>query len=254
MLKAITNMFSASLKYSVTSLILPVVTVGTLSNLSVDKTQAQSPTVDGLTPEAAQVAPKAKVKFKKPLPVENVVKFKDRRNVKLEQLDSELVIGGKPIYGIYNFDSNPSNSFTSPKTATELASYITKERLAYFADIVAGEGELSAEERIELKPQLDAMKVALQTRNFGSILISEMIVSGEQSNLQQLNQDIEVEKFEIEDRKLIKKTTQNYQNFIESDNLQVAENYPKVSRLLTSLIPTLLFAQTTSRTWFPNSG
>lgn len=135
--------------------------------------------------------------------------------------------------------------------------------MAYFADIVAGEGEISAEERIELKPQLDAMKVALQTQNFGPILVSEIMVSGEQSNLQQLNQDIEVEKVEVEDRKLIKKTSQNYKNFIENDSPQMAGNYSKVSRLLASynpasllasLNPALLFAQTTSRTWFPNSG
>lgn len=213
------------------------------------------PRLNNTNTGTVEMLPKAKVKFKKPLLVEDVVKLKDKNKVKLKQIDSELIVGDSPTYGIYNVDLNPNQPSITTKTATELESYIKKERLAYFADMVAGENNLSVEERAELKPQLDVMKAALKNRDAGSVRVTQATFSGEPLNLQQLSQDANAEKVDVEDKEFIKKENQKLKlPTSEESRLDQHKPFLKVPRLIASLNPAPLLAQTTSSTWYPNSG
>jgi len=205
-------------------LVFLVAGLGTLTTLNNEKIEAQTPTVIDPNPNSVEVLPKAKVKFKKPKRVADVLKLKDKHKIKLKQLESELLVGNKPIYGIYNIVSRPDEPSSIPETATEIESYINKERLAFFADMVAGEDNLSAAERIEFKSQLDAMKAALSNKNAGSISVTQATFSGDVLNLKQLSQEADVEKVDIEDKELIKRENQKLKLQSNNSSLKQTKN------------------------------
>lgn len=184
---------------------------------------------------------KVRIKFKKPRSVSDVVKLKDKYKLKLDQVDSELLVGDKPIYGMY-----PS---VDGKSVAEIEQYIEQERLSYFADMVAGEDKLSPEERVELKGQFDYMKQSLQNRKSGNIEVLQILTSGEDINIEQLGKDSEVGKLDVEDKEKIRQGMEK-QKF-QTDRGKSKSEQRKSSWLQGS---STLLAQTTGSTWYPNSG
>lgn len=239
-------------------LIFPVAGLGVLTALSNGKIEAQAPAVNNTTsPNNDITTSKAKVKFKKPKQVKDIVELASRNNVKLDELESSYIVGNREIYSGYIVDSDKPDATT--KTATELESYIKEARLNFFNDMVAGEDNLSSEERKELKPHLDAMKAALAKRDVGEILVVKATLSGELSNLKQLSQNNDLEQVDIKDKErldIIQKQNKIQREKLqgEKDFLKQLTRFSKSSRFLESLNPATLLAQTTSSTWYPNSG
>lgn len=110
-------MFSSNFKRLSLMLVFIIAGVGALTTLNNKKIEAQTPTVINPNPNSVEVLPKAKVKFKKPKRVADVLKVKDKHKIKLKQLESELLVGNKPVYGIYNIVPRPDEpSSVSYKT------------------------------------------------------------------------------------------------------------------------------------------
>lgn len=244
-------MFSTNSKRLALIIVLPLISLGILTTFSSSKIEAQTPVVNDT------ISPKAKVKFKKSKLIKDIVELAGRNNVKFEELETNFIIGNKEIYSGYIIGSDEPSAIA--KTATEIELYVKEERLKFFADMVAGENNLSSEERREFKPQLDAMKAALAKRDVGSILVSQATFSGKLSNLDQLSQNGDVEWVNIKDKKQLQ--IRQKQNKSQKDKLQSEKSFLnrfggffRLPRLVESLKPASLLAQTTSSTWYPNSG
>lgn len=94
-------MFSTYFKRLVLILVFPAATgLGTLAVLSTKNVQAQSPPASDTNPSTAQVAPlaNAKVKFKTPKQVADVISYAKKYGVKVEELEGDFVLGSTSIY------------------------------------------------------------------------------------------------------------------------------------------------------------
>lgn len=191
-------------------------------------------------PSGRELPSQAEVEFNQPMLVKDVVNLANKHKIKISQLQSSYVIGPTEIQDGY---VNPEAG-----TATQLEADYAKERLDYFADVIASESEMPNQERIELLPRLNAMKAALQKQNSGPVSVSKATFYGEILNLQGLAKSGIPAKVNVIDKELMQKLIQNKiqreilpRNFGPENNPNQANQLLNVQRLSAALHPNSLF-------------
>lgn len=168
--------------YTTSFLIFTLLVIPTLASPFVIR--AQSKTVSNSEAEADSAAlgdaSKARIIFKSPLSVSEVAKLAASKGLYVEMLESEFTVDSVSLYDFY-----PVQQQVNPEA---LEVDYARSRLAYFADTLQEEADLTEEQRKSLGLQFQAMKMALQRQDAGPIRVQKATISGDSSTIQALSQ------------------------------------------------------------------
>lgn len=199
----------------------------------------------------------ADVSFSTPVPVAEALQVAEQADAEVTMLEDDFVVGGEPLHDGY---------IEPPKSGAVVTEQgYEEERLAFFQDMINEHDDpgLTPEERAEEQPRIDAMKAAVASGDTPEAQVTEMTLSGNEQELQNLSESSpslavsdtsdqsagNIENVEIVQMSADEQRTEQEQNLEPDEPLNTEDTDTEGPSPNDAG-----FAASSSGTWYPNSG